>query len=309
MKIDRRDALGYIAAGSAALGVSTLFPTQALAAVPDLAVIKGDDPAANVRAALGALGGMSRFVSKGETVVLKPNMGFGNAPLRTSTTEPKVVRAMAEEALNAGAKKVLVFDFPCHKPKIVLDVCGIKKELKGLDDVHTYTIQGNKMFKKVDMPYGKALKSQEVFQDIIEADSIINLPVAKSHGGSKVTFGMKNWMGVVKNRRYWHVWVDLHQAIADFALYMKKQGNVKLTLIDATRALLTGGPGGPGKVASLKTVVAGTDPVAVDSYGVTLAPWNETGYKISEIPHIVMAAELGVGSLDLNKLNILKKSV
>jgi uncharacterized protein (DUF362 family) len=304
MKMDRRDALKYMAAGSVIASAPLGF-TQALAATPDLAVFTGDDPAANVRAAVKAMGGIQRFVSKGDKVVIKPNMGFGNPPIRTSTTEPLVVRTLTEMALSAGAKRVLIFDNPCHKADIVLDITGIKSAVSDLDDTFVYMVQKKDLFSEVEIPKGKVLKKQEVARDLLEADTIIAVPVAKSHGGAKVSFGMKGWMGVVRDRRYWHVWVDLHQAIADFATIMRP----KLTVIDATRALLTGGPGGPGKVAQLKTIVAGIDPVAVDAYGVTLAEWGGKKLKPSDIPHIVKAAELGVGSMDLSKLNVLKKTV
>lgn len=306
MILKRREALRLIGAGTFVLGVSGISPTLVLAATPDLSVITGDDPKANVRAAVNALGGMKRFVSKGDKVVLKPNMGFGNVPLRTSTTEPKVVRALAEMALEAGAKQVLVFDNPCHKANIVLEVCGVKNELAGLQDTFTYIIQADKFFKEVQIPKGVVLKKTDLAVDILEADTIINIPVAKSHGGAKVSFGMKNWMGVVQNRKPWHVWMNLHQAIADISTFVKP----KLTVLDATRCLVTGGPGGPGEVANTKTIVAGIDPVAVDAYGLNLAPFGGNGgYKVQDIPFILKAEALGVGISNLDKLNIYKKKI
>ena len=115
----------------------------------------------------------------------------------------------------------------------------------------------------------------------------------------------KNWMGVVESRKYWHWAVDLNRAIAEMATFMKP----KLTVLDATRALVTGGPGGPGDVARLDTIVAGTDPVAVDAYGLLLAPFGGEGYKIEDVPYIKMAAELNVGSFELDKKIILKKTI
>lgn len=305
MKLDRRDALRLIAAGGAALGFSTLVPTTLWAATPDLVVATGGAAKANVRAALAGLGGMGKFVSKGDNVVIKPNIGFGNVPIRTSTTDPEVVRTLAEEALNAGAKKVMVLDNPCHKANIALEISGIKKSIEGLQDTFAFTVRRDNMFREVPIPKGKALKKQKVALDILEADTVINVPVAKSHGGAMVSFGLKAWMGAVKERKYWHVWVDLHQAIADMATIMRP----KFTMVDATRALVTGGPGGPGRVDHLKTIVAGMDPVAVDAYALGLAPWGGKGYRPEQIPHIVKAAEHGLGTYDLKKLNILKKTV
>ncbi len=304
MKVDRRELLyGMGAAG--AISLMPGFVASASAVGPDLSVITGSDPAKNARAAVEALGGMGRFVSKGDKVVVKPNLGFGNPSSKATTTEPQVVKAIVEMALNAGAKQVLVLDNPCHKAKIVLEITGMKKELSKLDDTFVYIIKDDKFFKKVKLPASKSLKKTDIAVDILEADTIISVPVAKSHGGSKVTFSMKGWMGVVQNRKPWHVFLNLHQSIADISAFIKP----KLIVLDATRALVTGGPGGPGKIAHLQTIVAGTDPVAVDAYGVTLAPWGGKGYKIEDIPHIVKAVELGVGRMDIANMNILKKTV
>ena len=305
MKIDRREALRLMAAGGAALGINAISPVQLLAATPDLAVVTGDNPAANVRAAIESLGGIKRFVSKGDRVVIKPNIGFATEPLRTSTTDPTVVRAIAELVLNAGAKQVLIFDNPVVKnADVVLETSKIKQEVKSLQDTFVYTVRRDSMFREVDIPKGIALKKQKIAKDILETDVLISVPVAKSHGATKVSFSMKGWMGVVQDRRFWHVWVDLNQAIADVATFIQP----KLTVLDATRGLLTGGPGGPGKIVQLKTIVAGIDQVAVDAYGVTLAPWGGKGYKVEDVPHIVKAAKMGVGTYDLSKLNIVKKS-
>lgn len=306
MNITRRELLKLLAQGGAALALSR-FGTSVLAwaeSAPDLVVITGDDPAKNTRAAIDALGGIRRFVSKGDKVVIKPNMGFSNPPYKATTTEPMVVRALSEMALSAGAKRVMVFDNPTHNPDIVHEVCGIKKALEKLDDVFVYVLRRDNLFREVAIPKGKVLKKQDVAIDILEADVIINVPIAKSHGSAKVTFGMKNWMGVVKNRMYWHI-TNLNQAIADFATFIRP----KLTVLDATRALVTGGPGGPGEIAVLKTIVAGTDPVAVDAYALKLAKWGGKGYKVEDVPYILKAAEMGVGSYELDKMNILQKTV
>ncbi len=315
MPLTRRDALKLAAVGglSARLSAELLpfraawaqEPTAPAKAIPDLALIKGPDPAKNVRAAVAALGGMSRFVSKGDKVAIKPNMGFGNAPEKATTTDPRVIRALAELALEAGAKRVMVFDNPCHKADVALGACGVAKAVEGLDDTYAFTITRDNFFREVAIPRGKALKKAAVAVDILDADCVINAPVAKSHGSAKVSFGMKNWMGAVLDRRYWHVAVNLHQAIADMATFIRP----KLTLLDATRALVTGGPGGPGRIDALDTVLAGVNPVSVDAYGLTLAPYGGKGYKPQDIPFLVYAAEHQLGSLDISTLNVFKKTV
>ncbi len=300
----RRDVLKTMGAGTVAWIATHGAPSFVFAATPDLAVIKGADPVKNVKAAVDALGGIGRFVSKGDKVVVKPNLGFGNAPIHATTTDPTVVRTVCELALGAGAKRVMVLDNPCHKPAIVLDVSGVKAALSGLQDTFVYTIQKDEAFRKVELAKAKSLKKSEVSLDLLEADTLIAVPVAKSHGSAKVSFTMKGWMGVVQNRRAWHVWYDLHQAVADMATFIKP----KLIVLDATRALVTEGPGGPGKVEPLQTIVAGVDQVAVDAYGVTMAPWGGSGYRVEDIPHIVRAAEMGVGNMRLDQLTIHKAS-
>ena len=319
MKITRRDALKIIGVGGAACllpgsvfaqtsgGIAVPAPAVApgqAGARPDLAVFTGADPAANLRLAVEALGGMGRFVAKGDKVVIKPNLGFGNAPEAATTTDPRVIREAAILALAAGAKRVSVLDNPCHKPEIVLEICGVKEGLKGLDDVFVFTVKDEKFFGKVDLPKAVALKSALVARDILEADCIINLPAAKSHGSALVTFSMKNWMGVVQDRKYWHNSLDLNQAIADMSTFVKP----KLIILDATRALVTGGPGGPGKIENLNTIVAGTNPVSVDAFALTLTKWGDKGYKPEEIGYLVKAQAHGIGSYDLSKLNILRKT-
>ncbi len=321
MKLTRREAIVGMATGGLLVGCPFLLkangsnaaqtggkaaiPSAVQAIRPDLSVVTGRDPAQNVRAAVEALGGMGRFVGKGDIVTLKPNMGFGNAPEAATTTDPRVVRAMAELALNAGAKRVLIYDYPCNKADIVLDVCGIKKIMAGLDDTFVYTIQSAKYYSEVTIPNAKTLYQVPIARDILESDCIINMPVAKSHGSAKVSFGMKNWMGIVENRKTWHFSHDLNTAIADIATFVRP----KLTLLDATRALVTGGPGGPGEIQALNTVVAGTDPVALDAYGLTLAPFGGKGYKPTDINYLVDAAKRGVGTIDLEKLTVQKQII
>ena len=305
MGIDRRDALRLITGGGLMMGMGAAFPSLAQAATPDLAVMTGPSIEKNVRAAIDAMGGMSKFVSKNDVVVIKPNMGFGNAPIKTTTTDPMVVKTIAVMALEAGAKRIMVCDRPCHKPKIALQVNGIKQELSKLQDTFVYLFDDPKLFAEVSIPQGVSLKKAPIARDILESDVIINVPVAKSHGSAKVSFGMKNWMGVVNNPGSWHIKFALTQSIADIATFVKP----KLTVLDATRALVTGGPGGPGKISKLDTIVAGINPVALDAYALTLAPWGGNGYKPEEIDFLVKAAKHGIGSYKLDGLNIMKKAV
>ncbi|MHA1566213.1 MAG: DUF362 domain-containing protein [Alphaproteobacteria bacterium] len=293
MKINRRDMLKIMAAA----GAATMAPPLAdnALAEPRLLVIKGE-PGPAVRKIVESFGGMKRFVSNGDRVVIKPNMGFAVPRLRSSNTDHEVIRTVAQMALEAGAKSVQVIDNPVHPPTMCNLRNGIEKYLEDLDDVHYELIRDEKFFAEVEIPNGRQLKRTKVMRPILECDALFNLPMAKSHGGSRVSFSLKNWMGAVKNRGEWHNTFDLHQAIADFATYIKP----KLIILDATRALITGGPGGPGEIKNLGTIVGGFDQVAIDSYTVGLSTWNGRTYKPQDIPHIRFAAELGVGSMDVS---------
>ncbi len=301
MKPSRRDSLKYLAAASASASLIGGGPLLAAEVAPDLVKVTGVDPAANVRKAVELMGGISRFVSKGDKVVIKPNMGFGNAPEKATTTEPRVVRQMAELALSAGAKRVMVIDYPCWRADIVLEVCGVKQACADLDDTFVLTITDRDFYREVSIPDGAVLSSQEVAVDVLEADVLFNLPCAKSHSSARVTFGMKNWMGAVYARKPWHTFFDLHKAIADLASFIKPD----LTLLDATRALLTGGPGGPGKIAQLDTVIAGIDPVAVDTLALGLGAFGGgSGYGVDDVRYIRLAEARGVGTTAIDTLKL-----
>lgn len=289
MRMTRREMLKSAAA--AALAAS--LPAIGRADAPVIYAAKGNAIPDNIRRALGALGGMEKFVSKGDKVVIKPNMGFATTPLVSATTDPQTVRTLAEMALNAGAKSVEVIDNPCSDPAGCAKNNGIQQILAGMDDVHFAIIKSESFFAGVSVPEGKQLRRASVLRSVLDCDVLISAPVAKSHGGAQVSFSLKNWMGVVHNRREWHAAFDLHQAIADFATFLKPQ----LIVLDATRALTTGGPGGPGKVEILNTIYTGTDMVAMDSVATGLAAWNGKRYRPDQIKHISLASQMGVGTI------------
>jgi uncharacterized protein (DUF362 family) len=270
----------------------------------DLAVVKGD-PDAAVRRAVALLGGISSFVSKGDKVLIKPNMSFANPPSWGSTTDPKVIRSVCDLCLEAEAKQVIVLDHTLRSPESCLRETGIREAVSDLDRVAVVAANSERLFTKVTVPKGEALKETMIARQIEKCDCFINMPCAKSHGATGVSFGMKNLMGLVWDRRYFHEKTDLNKAIAELATLIRPN----LIILDASRALLTGGPGGPGKVKVLGTVVAGTDQVAVDSFGTTLAPWYEQTFTGSQVRHIVEAHKLGLGEIELDKLRIKRVDV
>jgi tetratricopeptide (TPR) repeat protein len=156
------------------------------------------------------------------------------------------------------------------------------------------TATSREQYTSVPIYRGRLLKTTEIAKDILDADVFINIPIAKHHRQSDITIGMKNLMGIIWDRGYFHSH-GLHQTIADLCTTVKPD----LTVVDANRVLITNGPAGPGKIIEAKTVIAGTDPVAVDAWCARY--FNK---EPQEIGHIQFAYEMGVGELRLNKLNI-----
>ena len=271
----------------------------------DLAVISGE-PAAATRKALEALGGIARFVKKGQRVVIKPNMSFAKTPDFAASTHPLVVVAVAQACLEAGAREVLVLDHTLQRAELCLERTGIRDACKQhVPGVHVLALQDRKFFREIRIPQGKVLDRVEVLTDILDNAVLINVPVAKSHSATGVSLGLKGLMGLIWDRESFHSQFNINQAIADLATVIKPH----LTILDATRAMASGGPGGPGDVKKPNLIVAGVDPVAVDSYGVGIVPWYGQSFKGRQVEHLLIAHERGLGKIDVEKLKITKGAV
>lgn len=303
-KISRRDFLiRGASAGLAATGLGILSsPNVLMAAVEsaitgplDLAIAKGGDPASNTMKAIQALGGIEKFVKKGDKVAIKPNPATGNRPEVASTTNPDVVETVVKMCLEAGASDVVVLSHDAER-NFQRDGIGDAAARSG---ARVLAAISRDLYRSVDVFRGRLLENVEIISDLLDADVFINIPIAKHHSATDVTLSMKNLMGINWNRVYFHQ-NGLHQAIADLSTVVKPD----LIIMDANRILLTNGPNGPGQTRDDKMVIAGTDPVAVDAYATTL--FNRAPENIS---HIQYAYELGVGEIDLKKLNIKEISV
>jgi len=268
----------------------------------DLAVISGD-PVTATKKALEALGGISRFVKKGQRVVLKPNMSFTRTPEFGATTHPQVVATVAQACMEAGAQQVLVLDHTLHRAELCLERTGIREACKDIPGVHVLALQERKFFHEIKVPQGKVLERVEVMKELLDNPVLINIPVAKSHSATGVSMGIKGLMGLIWDREIFHSQVNMNQALADLATVIKPQ----LTILDATRALTSGGPGGPGEVKKPNLIIAGIDPVAVDSYGVSVVPWYGQTFKGRQVEHLQIAHQRGLGKIDIEQLNIFKE--
>jgi len=265
------------------------------AGIPDLVAVKNGEPEALFDRGIEALGGMGRFVKKGQKVVVKPNIGWNVPPERAANTNPRLVRRIVEHCLQAGAKEVYVFDHTCDGWRDSYRTSGIEQAVK---DAGGKLAPGNSegYFQTVAVPGGRRLREAKEHELVLQADVFINVPVLKSHGGARLTVAMKNLMGVVWDRGEWHA-NDLHQCIADFATPRKPDLNV----VYAYNVLLRHGPRGvsAADVANLRSLLLSTDPVTADAAAAKLF-----GLEPDAVDYIRIAGEMGVGRKDLENLAI-----
>jgi uncharacterized protein (DUF362 family) len=299
----RRKFLKTTAAG-VALGLAGTHSFSIAREEVDLAAISGD-PVAATKKALEVLGGISRFVKKGQRVILKPNMSFTRTPEFGATTHPQVVAAVAKACMEAGAQQVLVLDHTLHRAELCLERTGIREACKDIPGVHVLALQERKFFREIKIPQGKVLERVEVMKEVLDSPVLINIPVAKSHSATGVSMGIKGLMGLIWDREIFHSQLNMNQALADLATVIKPQ----LTILDATRALTSGGPGGPGEVKKPNLIIAGIDPVAVDSYGVSVVPWYGQNFKGRQVEHLQMAYQRGLGKIDIEQSRVFKEKV
>jgi uncharacterized protein (DUF362 family) len=259
----------------------------------DMVIVHGTDPTANVRKAIAALGGMSRFVNKGERVVVKPNIGWNRLPEQAANTNPLVVAEVVRQVVAAGASKVWVTDVSVNTPEQCYARSGIEKAAK---EAGGQVVRPDATaFREVDVS-GKLLRTAEVLYPFVEADRVINLPIVKQHGLSLATLSMKNWYGVLGGQRV-KLHQDIHLSIVDLAKMVKPT----LTILDATRILLANGPtgGSLSDVKQMDLVAAGTDEVALDAFGAGLL-----NLVPGDVGFIVEGMKAGLGIMDYRSLKL-----
>lgn len=291
----RRDFLKIAAQGAALLAISPLLSAETKE--PDLYVLEGTDYKKLIREGFNSIGGIVNLVKPGDYVVIKPNAAWSRTPEQAANTHPDLISETVRMALDAGARKVDVIDHTCDNYKSAFKINGIEEAVKkaggkmiSLGEADTFT--------EVSIEKAKILKKASIASQILEADCFINMPIAKDHGASTLTMGMKNYMGIIKDRWTFHI-KGLHQCIADINSYVKPD----LIIMDCTRILTTRGPKGPGDVKVLNKIIIGKDPVAVDSLGTTYF-----GFKPGDIEYIKIASGMGLGRMDIENLNVLQKA-
>ncbi|MDR0713488.1 MAG: DUF362 domain-containing protein [Bacteroidales bacterium] len=261
----------------------------------DMVALMGGEAAEMFEKGIASIGGMERFVKKGQSVVVKPNIGWDRTPEFGANTTPELIAKIVEHCLKAGAKDVFVFDHTCDNWQKAYATSGIEKAAKAAG---AKVIPGNNesAYKEVSVPGGKSLKSVKIHEAILNSEVLINVPVLKHHDGAGVSFAMKNLMGIVWDRSFWHR-NDLQQCIADMVTCRKPS----LNIIDGYRVMKKNGPKGVSisNVLLEKAQIISTDIVAADAAAAKIF-----GKNPETIGHIKIAAEMGLGKIDLTKLNI-----
>jgi uncharacterized protein (DUF362 family) len=236
-------------------------------------------------------GGAGRFISKGDVVVLKPNLSWARRPEMAATTNPEVLKAVVEICQEAGAKKVRIADNTINDARrcFALSGAGAVARSTGADLIHPRS----SLMKKMNLK-GRSLETWPVLVPLVEADVVINLPVAKHHSLSTLTVGMKNWIGGVGGSR-WSLHQDIHQSVVDLANFFQPT----ITLIDAIRIMTRNGPSGGSTsyVTAKNTLILTNDPVAGDAKAALLFD-----RKPEKLGFIRLAQSQGLGTFDVQKL-------
>ncbi|MBN1552722.1 DUF362 domain-containing protein [bacterium] len=302
--MDRREFISKTLKHAAGLAVCTSLGNLGLASskTPEqpqsiLSTATGNNYPSLVSRVLEPLGGIQQFIKQGYKVVIKPNIGWNRSPEMAANTHPLIVAELVKLAIDAGAAKVSVFDRTCNEERQCYHRSGIKPAVEALNlsNVSCDYIDDRK-FISVPIPTGKSIQEWDIYKEAVEADCYINVPVAKHHGLTRLSLGLKNIMGILGGNRG-RIHHDIGQRLADLHTAFKPS----LTIIDATRLLMRNGPQG-GSLDDVKvkdTLIASVDIVAADAYATTLFDLMPT-----DVYATVAAHAAGLGEMNLEKVKI-----
>jgi uncharacterized protein (DUF362 family) len=269
-------------------------------APPRMSIVRGADRAATVSRALQAVGGIERYVKKGDRVVLKVNAAFATPPALSATTHPELTAAVVRQCFNAGAVEVIVTDNPINDPASCFTLSGIMAAARSAGG--KVVLPQSHLFRPTTVVGGRLIQDWPIlFDPFKKADKLIGIAPVKDHHRSGASMTMKNWYGLLGGRRnIFHQ--DIHTIIKELALLVRPT----LVILDGTTPMMTNGPTG-GSISDLKqanTMIVGTDQVAADAFGAELL-----GKSLSDLPHIAQAADAGVGNADYQSLNPVRISI
>jgi uncharacterized protein (DUF362 family) len=288
-------AIGAVGANLVPFSFQKNNQLKAQTATPDVVWVENGEPEALFNTAIKELGGISKFISKGDVVVIKPNIGWARTPEFATTTNPDLIAEIVKQCKEAGAKEVKVFDHTCNPWQRCYNLSGIeeKSESNGAKITQAYDHKYTKL--AID---GQYIKEWPIYKDYLEADKMINVPIAKHHSLDRVTLGMKNLMGVMGGNRG-----SLHNNFGHKMADINSKLIPTLTIIDAYRILTANGPtgGSLSDVKLTKTLIASSCIVSADFVALDLF-----GHKLNEVQHISIANERGLNKFDLTKLNVKK---
>lgn len=271
----------------------------------DLVVAEGGQIKATVKAAIQGFGGIEKFVHKGDRVVLSPNIAFARMPEQASCTHPDVIRAVINLCEEAGAAKVTVLDYTLDNANAAFDINGAAQAVAGTKAT-LISPDNEPLYQEVSLPsgsiHGKYNIRLQIPKEILRSNVFIPIPVVKDHEAATVSLSMKKLMGCIWDRRSYHR-TELHPLIAELAAALRPT----LIIADATRALQTHGPKGPGEVTRPNQIVVGTMPVSVDSFCCKYLTVKQV--KPKDVPHIVLGAQRGLGEMDVTKLRVKEVTV
>ena len=265
-----------------------------------LVAVMGGEPVEMLNKALEALGGIEKYIKKGQKVVIKPNIAWDKTPEEAANTNPSLVAEVVKKCLAAGASQVVVFDHTCDNWKATYVRSGIEEAARKAGakvvaaDLESY-------YEEVTLPRAVKLKKTKIHKELIACDVWINMPILKNHGGAKMSVSMKNYTGIVYDREYFHS-NDLQQCIADVCTWEKRP---VLNIVDAYRIMFQNGPRGKsaGDTALVKSLIISPDIVAADTAAISLFNQVKT-MSIDQVGHIGKGESLGIGTTDLKKLDV-----
>jgi len=301
---NKGDGLSSRADGDGEAGSGKVGKNRIFAKPPGdvhVALATGTDPGALVAAAVEAYGGIEALVHKGDRVVIKPNLAWGRTPETGATTSPEVLGAVIKLATGAGAAEVLVLEHSCDRSVVTFEMTGAKAVCEGLG-VRLISLDSASMYREELVSLGVNIKSEHLPIDVLEADVYINLPCLKHHEATNLSMAMKNQMGAIFDPQRYHKEASelsggpgLHQNIADLASALRPT----VVIADATRALATNGPKGPGNVLKTNSVIVTHDMVTADVLGAGLMK-----IAVERVPYLGIAAKMGLGIADIDSVKI-----
>ncbi len=293
--LSRREFVKSGVLGSAALVAGPSVLRAAESKPTDVWVFTGGSNYTRMAACMKTVFANGGFGPNARTVALKVNAAWERTPEQAANTNPELVDMFLQIAL-AGGVNVIMPEMPCHRAEKSFAASGLRDaaERHGVEMIDLKNRRD--LFEAVDIPHGRTLKTEKVARPFLEADAVVNMPVAKHHGGGKLTLCMKNWMGAVEGRRMWHA-KGLHQCIADFSSFIKPTW----AIVDATHCMTSKGPQGPSPdMIHPHQIILSKDQVAADTVAALLFHDD----PLSEVNYLNIAREMGIGETDIGRMNI-----